>query len=152
MKTIQKNKIEQYWNHSNYILVPNNDEVYLLGGRSMIEASDLLHEKFNIIKFDIEYDGINIESIQPDSQYKSKKLKKTLLFNNESNSDLCYLYYKNPEEKLEKIYGLCTTYDDPHELEVLEYDCKRNRPCLKNLRINYRPVKYLAKVEKFVIP
>jgi len=142
---------DKYWNHSNYIIVPNGGNIYLLGGKSMIEAADLYSQNFNIIKFKILCQGAILESILPEEDFKSKRLKRTVLFNNENYSDLCYLSYLNDEEVMEKIYGLWTTYDDPHELEIFEYDCKKYKPKLKNLRINYCPVKYINKIQKYVI-
>mmetsp|Transcript_9928 Transcript_9928/g.11244 ORF Transcript_9928/g.11244 Transcript_9928/m.11244 type:complete len:250 (+) Transcript_9928:481-1230(+) len=97
---------DKYWNHSNYIIVPNGGNIYLLGGKSMIEAADLYSQNFNIIKFKILCQGAILESILPEEDFKSKRLKRTVLFNNENYSDLCYLSYLNDEEVMEKIYGL----------------------------------------------
>ena len=141
----------KYWNYSNYVMIPNLDIIYLFGGKSMIEATDLNYENFNVTKFNLKMEGINISEIKIDKKFTQERLKKTLLFNSESHSDLCYLNYADENNPYPILWALCTTNDDPHEIMVLEYNVEKEKPFVKNLRIDFRPIKHKTKVEKYII-
>ncbi|CAI2364614.1 unnamed protein product [Moneuplotes crassus] len=143
-----------FWNSTKYAMIPTGDFIYFLGGRSLVEAEDLNNERLNIRKLKIIMDPdqpLNIHSITETEDFHPVRKSETLLFNEESHSDLCYLNYNDNTKPLETIYGLFTTYSDPHELYVLEYDTEKEKPVIKNLRVDYRPFKHKTKVVKYFI-
>ena len=109
---------------------------------------------YHFHRYECKFSGLEIYSIKLDCDFKSKKIRKTAVFEEDSTIDHWYLAHN--QEEVKEIWSVWTL-NDSNRLNAMTYNIESRKATFEDLTAEYKPIPfkyttYSRLYEKYDVP